>query len=189
MEFEFTYGVARTVVFPLVKAGATDLAASADYTPAAGDSKLSKDGGAVANTTNTIAAVSGTGSVLWSLALTAAELEAAVVVVQIVDSATKQVEDQVLIGYAKDSDKIEVYQVTNASTAPTATAYEANRGLGRSEEATADHFNGRNVLFLSGALQGQMRDITDYALQNTRGFFTVTSHTEAPANGDRFLVL
>lgn len=99
------YGTQTTFYFPIVKRGVVDLAATADWTPAAGDTKVSKDGGAVANTTNNPAAVTGTGSVLWSLTLTAAELSAGDVTVQIVDSATKAVEDQV----------IKIYTYGNAS--------------------------------------------------------------------------
>jgi hypothetical protein len=189
MEFEFTYGVARTLVFPMIDAGTTNLAGTADWTPATGDTKISLDGAAVANTGSNPAAVTGSGSVLWSLALTAAELSAKVVVIQIVDSATKAVEDQCIIGYCKDADKIEVYEVETASVAATASSFQANRGLGRSEEATADHFNGRNILFLSGANQGEMTNITDYAQTNSRGAFTVTACTAAPADGDKFIIL
>jgi hypothetical protein len=189
VEFEYTYGVARSIVFPIIKAGETNFAVTGDWTPATGDTKISKDAGNVADTTNNPAAVGGTGSALWSLALTAAELSARVVVIQIVDSATKAVEDQCFIGYAKDSDKVEVYTVEDTDVSPTATAFQGNRGQGRSEEATADHFNGRNILFLTGALQGKMTDITDYALTNARGAFTVTSLGEAPADGDQFIVL
>jgi hypothetical protein len=189
MEFEFTYGVGRTIVFPVIDAGTTNFAATGDWTPATGDTKISLDAGNVANTTNNPAAVGGTGSVLWSLVLTAAELSAKVVVIQIVDSATKAVEDQCIIGYCKDADKIEVYEVETASVAATTTAFQANRGLGRSEEATADHFNGRNILFLSGSNQGEMTNITDYTQTNSRGAFTVTACTAAPADGDKFIIL
>jgi hypothetical protein len=189
MEFEFTYGVGRTIVFPMIDAGTTNFAATGDWTPATGDTKVSLDGGNVANTTNNPAAVGGSGSVLWSLALTAAELSAKVVVIQIVDSATKAVEDQCIIGYCKDADKIEVYEVETASVAATSSTFQANRGLGRSEEATADHFNGRNILFISGANQGEMTNITDYTQTNSRGAFTVTACTAAPADGDKFIIL
>jgi len=174
----------------MIKAGELNFAVTGDWTPATGDTKISKDGGNVANTTNNPSAVGGTGSVLWSLTLTATELSAKVIVIQIVDAATKAVEDQALIGYAKDADKIEVYTVNDASTAPTQTQFEADRGLGRSEEATTDHFKDRTVLFLTGTHQGERAGITGYALQNTRGFFTVTSLVSpVPVNGDKFLLL
>jgi hypothetical protein len=93
------YGVQTTFTFPIVKRGVVDLAASADWTPATGDTKISKDGGSVANSTNNPVAVGGTGSVLWSLTLTATELTATTVDIQIVDSATKAIEDQVIKVY------------------------------------------------------------------------------------------
>jgi hypothetical protein len=131
---------------------------------------------------------------MWSLLVTATEMEATVGAIVMSDGAT-DIEDQGVIIHTGLTHQIlalscvEVYTVNNASTAPTAAAFEADRGLGRSEEATADHFNGRNIFWLDPAMQSQATDIQDYALQNARGFFTVTSMTEAPANGDQFLIL
>lgn len=93
------YGTQTDIRFPMVKRAVVDLAATADWTPAAGDTKVSKDGGNVANTSNNPAAVGGTGSIMWKLTLSATELQAAEVDVQIVDSATKAVEDQCLVVY------------------------------------------------------------------------------------------
>ena len=88
------YGEAFTFRAPIPKAGSTDLAASADWTPAAGDVKVSKDGGNVANITSLPTAVGGTGSVTWNWILSATEMQAAQIIIQVVDSATKAVEDQ-----------------------------------------------------------------------------------------------
>lgn len=93
------YGTQTDIRFAMVKRGVVDLAATADWTPATGDTKVSKDGGSYANTTNNPAAVGGTGSIGWKLTLSATELQAAEVNVQIVDSATKAVEDQFLTVY------------------------------------------------------------------------------------------
>ena len=93
------YGVQTSFRFAVIKSASSNLAASGDWTPATGDTKISKDGGNVANTSNNPSAVGGTGSVLWSITLTAAELQAAEVVIQIVDSATKAIEDQTLVIY------------------------------------------------------------------------------------------
>lgn len=183
------YGVAETIYFPLITAGGTDFQDT--WTPAAGETQRSLDGGAFANNTNTPA---HEGNGIWSLVLTASEMQARVIVVTLSDGAT-DIEDQSIIIHTGLThqllalDSIEVYTVNNASTSPTGSAFEADRGLGRSEEATADHFNGRLVFFIEGALQGQGSDITDYALQNSRGYFTVTTMTDAPANGNRFLIL
>lgn len=104
------YNTQTVFTFPVVKRDVVDLATSSDWTPATGDTKISKDGGNVANSTNNPSAVGGTGSVLWTLTLTATELQAAVVDVQIVDSATKVIEDQVLkiYTYGNASAKIPV---------------------------------------------------------------------------------
>lgn len=91
------YGVATTFTAPVRKAGSDDLAATGDWTPATGDVKVSKDDGAVANITTLPSVVTGTGSVLWKFTLSATEMQAARVVIQIVDSATKAVDDQVFL--------------------------------------------------------------------------------------------
>jgi len=176
----------------MIKAGETNFAVTGDWTPATGDTKFSIDGGNVANTANNPAAVGGAGSVLWELDLTTAEVPASakVVVLQIVDAATKAVEDQALIGYAKDCDKVEIFVVDDASVTPTATEFEANRGLGRAEEATANHFRNRIAHILTGTHQGESAEITAYAQQNGRGFFTVTTLVGAVLlDGDVLMIL
>lgn len=87
------YGVARTIRIPVVKAGSEDHAASGDWTPAAGDVKIAKDGGAAANVTNLPTATAMGNSTIWVFALTATEMEAAQVVVTVADSAAKAVKD------------------------------------------------------------------------------------------------
>lgn len=91
------YATALTVEFPMIKAGTTDFAISTDWTPVTGDTKITLDGADVVNTTNTPASVGGTGSALWSLTLTAAELTGKRATVQIIDAATKLVVDNALI--------------------------------------------------------------------------------------------
>jgi hypothetical protein len=54
-------------------------------------------------------------------------------------------------------------------------------------EATSDHFNGRIVIFTSGVLQNQATDITDY--DGATKTVTVTAMTEAPSNGDDFVII
>lgn len=93
------YNTQTPITFPMIKAAVRDFAATGDWTPATGDAKISKDGGNFANTTNNPAAVGGTGSVGWTLTLTATELSCAVADIQIVDSATKAVDDQYLKVY------------------------------------------------------------------------------------------
>ncbi len=77
-------------------------------------------------------------------------------------------------------------QVTVDDTAftPTATQFETNV-----TEATANHFKDRVIIFLSGTLIGQAKDITAYSLVGGRGLFTVSALTEAPLDTDTFLIV
>lgn len=56
-------------------------------------------------------------------------------------------------------------------------------------EATADHYNGRIVIFTTGDLIYQATNITDYALDTGEGKFTVTALTEAPADNVTFVIV
>src|SRR5688572_16552370 len=87
------YGVARHIYIPVPKAGSANHAVGADWTPAAGDVKISKDGGAAANVTNLPTAIAMGNSALWAFSLTATEMQAAEIVVTVADSATKAVDD------------------------------------------------------------------------------------------------
>jgi hypothetical protein len=117
-------------------------------------------------------------------------------VIAITDAATKAVEDQCLICTTQLSGQIEatkgiiIGEVDTVTFTATTTAMEAFRlSPNVTEEATADHYNGRLILWTSGALLGQMTDITDYELANSKEKFTYTATTEAPADADRFVVL
>ena len=191
------FGTAFDLYFTMVKAGSIDLAVTGDWTPATGDTKVSKDGGNVANTTNNPAVVGGTGSVLWKLTLDSTEMAAIDVDVQIVDSATKAVEDNVflistiLAGQIEANKGIIIGEVDTATFTPTTGSFEGFRlSPNLTEEATGSHYNGRNILFTSGALIGQMTTITSYALANSKEKFTFTAVlTEAAADTDRYVVL
>jgi len=144
MFFLAKYNTQTTFYFAMVKRGVVDLAASADWTPATGDTKISKDGGNFANTTNNPAAIGGTGSVGWSLTLTAAELSAGVINIQIVDSASKAVEDQY----------ITIYTFGNASAKIVPDWSDAVRmGLTALPNAAAEAAGG---LFTRGTGAGQI---------------------------------
>lgn len=189
------YGIEQTIYFPMIKAGATDFAVAADWTPVAADANYSIDGGTWTQCTNTVA-IAVTSAELWKLTLTAAETSGTYIAIAITDAASKVVEDQALICSTVFSGQIEANQgivigeVDNATFTPTTTAFEALRlSPNTTEETTADHYNGRNVLFTSGVLLGQMTDIQDYALANSKEKFTVTALTEAASDGDRFVVL
>lgn len=77
-------------------------------------------------------------------------------------------------------DGIIVAQVNDAGA--TTTAFIADGFT----EATDDHFIGRLITFISGALSGQQTDITDYT--GATQTFTVSALTEAPGNNDFFVI-
>jgi hypothetical protein len=117
------YGVQTAFTFVIPKAGSTDFAATGDWTPATGDTKISKDGGSVGNTTNNPSAVAGTGSVLWTLTLTATEMQAAVIDIQIVDAATKAVTDQAIKIYTFGNASAKILNDWTADVAQTGDSY------------------------------------------------------------------
>lgn len=164
MFFWAKYGTETTFTFPILKRAVIDLAATEDWTPATGDTKVSKDGGNVANTTNNPAAVGGTGSVLWKLTLTATELQAAVVDVQIVDSATKTIEDQVIkiFTYGNASAKIVpdlsdivrmgLTALPNAAAEASGGLYTRGSGAGQINQAANGQIDS-NVVKVAGTAQ------------------------------------
>lgn len=82
---------------PIIKRGVVDFAVGADWTPAAGDVKVTTDNAAAANVTNLPTAVVYGNTAMWEFVLTAAELSGKSVRVTVADSATKAVEDQSFI--------------------------------------------------------------------------------------------
>ncbi len=81
------YGVAAKLRVPITKRGVIDLAVSADWTPATGDVKVSKDGGAIANITTLPAVIAS--SAMWEFSLSATEMQAGEITITVIDSATK----------------------------------------------------------------------------------------------------
>ena len=73
---------------------------------------------------------------------------------------------------------------TNSHT-PTTTEFQADDVT----EATADHFNGRVIIFTSGTVKDQATSISDYVAVGGIGQFTVVALTEAPLNNDTFIIL
>lgn len=86
------YGVQDKIYFPLITKDAADFLSGATH--ASGDTKIIKDGGTSANTTN---AFVDEGNGFYSLTLTATEMQAAVICVTIIDQGTKDFEDQAVL--------------------------------------------------------------------------------------------
>ena len=75
--------------------------------------------------------------------------------------------------------------VDTGSFSSTTTQFEADDIT----EATTGHFNGRSIIFTSGALQVQATEITAYTLEGSNGRFTVVALTEAPADNVTFIIV
>jgi hypothetical protein len=75
--------------------------------------------------------------------------------------------------------------VDTTNFASTTTEFESDDIT----EATADHFNGREIIFTSGVLQDQGTSISDYSLASGRGHFTVVTLTEPAGNNDTFIIV
>ncbi len=129
------YGATATVDFPLIDAGAQDFN-DTPATFAAADCQISKDGGAFANTTNS-PAHEGQGS--YSLVLTATEMQAARIVVHIIDAATKVWEDQavhiVTMGHAS---ALYAFDFDQATPAVNATQISGDATAANNLEADYD---------------------------------------------------
>lgn len=91
------YNTAYTFEIPMIKRAVQDFAVSADWTPATGDVKVSKDGGAAANIGTLPSAIAMGNGAIWQFTLTSTEMTAARVVITVADTATKAVEDQAII--------------------------------------------------------------------------------------------
>lgn len=75
--------------------------------------------------------------------------------------------------------------VESSGFTPTTTEFEASDIT----EATTGHLVGRSIVFTSGALNNQAANISAYELDGGMGHFTVSTLTEAPADGDTFIIV
>jgi hypothetical protein len=75
--------------------------------------------------------------------------------------------------------------VDDTAFEPTTTQFEADDIT----EATSDHYKYRVVMFVTGTLADQVRDVTASELSGSNGKFTCTAFTEAPANNDKFILI
>lgn len=134
MELLRKYGVGATVYFPLVDYGASDFETT-PVTFASGDTKIIKDGGSPANTTNDPAYE---GSGIYSLALTSTEMEAAFIQITVIDTPTKTWEDQAILiqTYGNASGGM-AFDLDTASAAQTGDSY-ARLGAPAGASVSAD---------------------------------------------------
>jgi len=151
------YGAAYTFRAPIVKAGSTDYALTADWTPVAGDVKISKDGGAFADIATPPSFISGVGVAALNWNLSATECEATEIVIQVIDSATKAVQDQFFRLQTTKASALQV-GVPQAVQSAGDTAIT----LDSTAAAQTDFYKGCVVAITSGSGANQARIITAY---------------------------
>jgi hypothetical protein len=153
------WGTAYTFRAPIVKAGSTNYAiVGTDWTPAAGDVKISKDGGAFANIATLPSTVTLSGSAAWSWTLSAAETEATEVVIQVIDQdVTKVIQDQF---FRLQTTKAAALQVGVPQAAQSAG--DTAITLDATAAAQTDFYKGSVVAIISGDGANQARIITAY---------------------------
>lgn len=93
-ERKYGTGAGADVDMPIIKRAVADFAVAADWTPATGDVKISKDGGAAQNLTTLPVAVAMGNGAYWKFVFSDAELQCKRAIVTVSDAATKAVEDQ-----------------------------------------------------------------------------------------------
>lgn len=169
----YKYGVAVHLYKPMIKRAVVDFALGADWTPAAGDVKISKDGGAAANVTNLPSAIAMGNTAMWDFSLTATEMQAAKVRITVSDSATKAVEDVMFeidtYGNASAQHAVDLNDAIRAglTSLPNAAAeaagglYTRGSGAGQINQDTNGRVDTRMVNAASGTLDEiYKRDLT-----------------------------
>jgi len=160
-QFQAEYGQAANFYLPVIKAGSNNFAVGADWTPAAGDVKISIDGGTAANITTLPTAITMGNGAIWKFALSAAELTGAKIAVTVVDAATKAVEDQsFVVGTRDHPSALDPRFVRRAATAQAGAAQSIT--LDASANASDDAYNGHFLQIVGGTGVGQGGYITDY---------------------------
>lgn len=169
--------------FPIRKAGSADFATGSDWTPATGDVKVSKDGGAQANI-GTLPTYSN-GS--WEFILTGTELSARLTEVHVVDSATKAVDDEAF--------NVETFGNASAMFAGdyTDAVRRGMTALPAAATGTSGGFptfsgtptvNGSGTLTITGAVATQAGTLASTTNITAGTITTTTNLTNAPTNGD-----
>lgn len=162
-EFLRQYNTATHVYVPMIKRGVVDFAIGADWTPAAGDVKVSKDGGAAANIGTLPAAIAMGNTAYWDFTLANTEVTCKKCIVTVGDSATKAVEDQMfaVITYGNasaeflvnfvDAVRFGLTALPNAAAEAAGGLYTRGSGAGQITQAANGQINGNLVTWLGTA--------------------------------------
>lgn len=149
-----------------------------DPTLAAGDVKVSKDGGAEANL-GTLPVVTPAASTSVKVTVSASEMDADNVTITFRDASGAEWCDAKV--NVQPSSLVLNGTVNDAGS--TTTDFDSTlTGFGD------DFFNGAFLLFTDGALQGQSRKVSDY-VSSSGNFLLTPALTSAPADSSPFCVL
>ena len=172
------WGLAHSFYVVLPAASGSDY--QSNPTIAAGDFKISKDGGAFANLT-TLPTVSPASNVQVLIALSATETECTRLVVTAIDTATKQWRDNAWALHTPLAEGALSGKIT--SGVPTTTSFVSSQLTG----SNADQYKDAFVTFLSGTCAGATKKITAFVA----GTDTITCDAlpAAPAVGDVFTIV
>lgn len=154
-----------------------------------GDFKVSKDDGDWDNlaTLPTVSPeLSPPSGKRVKVTLSAAEMEGDNIVVLASDASGNEWCDRMIdIQTGPGAAQAVLLAAVDDAIAPTTTEFETEDIV----EETATHYYGRAIIFVTGALSRQAATIEAYSLNGGRGHFTVSPLTEAPAGGDRFVIV
>lgn len=151
----------------------------ANPTLAAGDFKVSIDGGAL-NNLAALPTVTPAAGKMVKIVLSAAEMTGDNITVVCSDAAGAEWCDQVI---NIQTDKAFKAVVIAQAVTGTLSTTQATTNL---TEATNNHYNGKTITPLTGAAAGQSKGVTGY--DGTSKMLTYGTMTDAMANGDWFML-
>lgn len=164
----------QTIAFPAYDSTVSTGALRSGLVLLATDVQISKDGGAFANATNAPAEIGSSG--VYALTLTAAETACAWLCILVTKAGMRPA----VIDGALDG---QPHAAVVADAGNTATTFVSDLS-----EATSDHWAGAGVVFTSGTLKGQVREIESYN-GTTKALTLAEPLTAAPSTGDRFVLI
>lgn len=191
---KYATGTGADLYINIPKAASANHAVSADWTPAAGDVKVSKDGGAAANIGTLPTAIAMGNSTIWKFVFTDAELTAKFISVTVSDSATKAVDDtgfsietfgnasaQIAFDLSTATQPVNVTQISADSTAADnlELALDDTAGavpwFGIIDQGTAQAATATTIRLRSAAVFGDSTPIgaTVWAFGSTQGYWQV----------------
>jgi hypothetical protein len=164
----------QTIAFPAYDSTVSTGALKTGLSILSADIQISKDGGAFAAATNPGTELGATG--IYTLTLTATETACSWICVLVTKSGMRP---QVVSGSMDSQPSAAVV----ADAGNTATTFVTNL-----TESANDHWQGAGVVFTSGALRGQVREIASFN-GTTKAITLEVALTAPPAAGDAFVLI